>query len=83
MKALKTGKISKIDFYDNLRDTLATYLNQATASLDWIGTKGGVPLDICMNVLTTQRDSFANINVAIDTIGGVFKVVTYVRRRNV
>ena len=77
IESLKSGKMTKSEFYDNLRDSLAIYLNQATASLDWLGSKGGVPLDVCLDVLTTQRDSFASINVMTDTVGGSFKGVTY------
>tara|TARA_B110000211_G_scaffold111705_1_gene129791 strand:+ start:229 stop:1119 length:891 start_codon:yes stop_codon:yes gene_type:complete len=77
IKNLKAGKISKTDFYDNLADTLAQYLHVATAVLDWTGIKGGIPLDVCMGVLTSQRDSFANINIAIDTIAGVTKQSIY------
>ena len=77
INALRNGNVHKSDFYDNLRDTLALYLHEATAALNWIGIKGGVPLDVCMDVLTSQRDSFANINVMNDTAGGVFKAVTY------
>ncbi|HIK62864.1 MAG TPA: hypothetical protein EYG01_02540 [Flavobacteriales bacterium] len=75
IKELRNGSITKTDFYDNLLDSLANYLSVATATLDWLGIKGGVPLDICKDVLTTQRDTLANINIATDTVNGSFKQI--------
>ena len=74
IKSLKNGDLDKSDFYEGLLATLAQYLADNTNGLDILGgVKGGVPYDICYDVLKTQRDSLRNLNIAEDTVGGVFR----------
>jgi hypothetical protein len=62
IKKYKSGGITKSDFYDNLLDSMATYLADNTP----------VTKDRCYEILKNVRDSCSNFNLETDTVGRKF-----------